>query len=40
MHQINVNGFEVEVVRKDIKHLHLAVYPPHGRIRVAAPLRL
>lgn len=40
MHQINVNGFEVEVVRKDIKHLHLAVYPPHGRIRVAAPLRV
>lgn len=40
MHQINVNGLAVEVVRKDIKHLHLAVYPPHGRIRVAAPLRV
>ncbi len=29
----------MEVVRKDIKNLHLAVYPPHGRVRVAVPLR-
>jgi len=28
----------VEIVRKDIKNLHLGVYPPHGRVRVAAPL--
>jgi predicted metal-dependent hydrolase len=40
MHQIEVNGLLVDVVRKDIKNLHLAVYPPDGRIRVAAPLRL
>jgi predicted metal-dependent hydrolase len=40
MHQINVNGLTVDVVRKNIKNLHLAVYPPHGRIRVAAPLRV
>lgn len=37
-HHITVSGIEVEVVRKDIKNLHLAVYPPHGRVRVAAPL--
>jgi predicted metal-dependent hydrolase len=30
----------VEVARKDIKNLHLAVYPPNGRVRVAVPLRL
>jgi predicted metal-dependent hydrolase len=30
----------VEVVRKDIKNLHLGVYPPNGRVRVAVPLRL
>ena len=30
----------VYVVRKDIKNLHLGVYPPHGRVRVAAPLRV
>lgn len=38
MHQIEVNGLTVDVVRKKIKNLHLAVYPPAGRIRVAAPL--
>lgn len=31
-------GLEVELVRKDIKNLHLAVYPPDGRIRLAAPM--
>ena len=39
-HQIEVAGIAVEVVRKEIKHLHLGVYPPDGRVRVAAPLRL
>jgi len=28
----------VDVVRKEIKNLHLGVYPPDGRVRVAAPL--
>lgn len=37
---IEVGGIAVEVVRKEIKHLHVGVYPPHGRVRVAAPLRL
>lgn len=37
-HHITVSGIEVEIVRKDIKNLHLGVYPPHGRVRVAAPL--
>lgn len=30
----------VEVVYKDIKHLHVGVYPPSGRVRVAAPQRM
>ena len=34
---ITVSGIRVEVVRKDIKNLHLGVYPPHGRVRIAAP---
>ncbi|MDX2206067.1 MAG: SprT family zinc-dependent metalloprotease [Gemmatimonadales bacterium] len=38
--RIEVGGIAVEVVRKEIKHLHVGVYPPHGRVRVAAPLRL
>lgn len=30
----------VEVVRKEIRNLHVGVYPPAGRVRVAAPLHL
>ncbi len=30
----------MEIVRKEIKNLHLAVYPPNGRVRVAVPLRI
>jgi predicted metal-dependent hydrolase len=40
MHRIEVNSLVVDVVRKDIKNLHLAVYPPNGRVRVATPLLL
>lgn len=40
MHQIQVNNFTIDVVRKDIKNMHLAVYPPTGRVRIAAPLRI
>lgn len=37
-HSITVSGLTVEIVRKSIKNLHLGVYPPQGRVRVAAPL--
>ena len=37
-HQIHVGGLTVDVVRKAIKNLHLGVYPPDGRVRVAVPL--
>lgn len=33
-----MSGLPVEVVRKDIRNLHLGVYPPDGRVRVAAPI--
>ncbi len=39
-HRIFVAGIGVDVVRKDIKNLHLAVYPPKGRVRVAVPLHV
>ena len=39
-YHLEVGGVPVEVVRKDIKNLHMGVYPPSGRIRVAAPLHL
>lgn len=35
---LTVSGLRVGVVRKAIKNLHLGVYPPEGRVRVAAPL--
>jgi predicted metal-dependent hydrolase len=38
--QIAVSGLQVQVLHKSIKNLHLGVYPPHGRVRVAAPLRV
>jgi predicted metal-dependent hydrolase len=37
-HHLTVSGVRVAVVRKAIKNLHLGVYPPDGRVRVAAPL--
>jgi predicted metal-dependent hydrolase len=40
MSQIKVSDITIEVVRKDIKNLHLAVYPPVGRVRIATPLRI
>jgi len=35
-----VAGIEVELVQKNIKNMHLAVYPPDGRVRLAAPLNV
>ncbi|QTG81751.1 M48 family metallopeptidase [Arthrobacter crystallopoietes] len=37
---LTVSGIDVDIVYKDIKNLHIAVYPPQGRVRVAAPDRL
>jgi predicted metal-dependent hydrolase len=39
-YQMSVQGLTIDIVRKDIKNLHLGVYPPAGRVRVAAPLRV
>ena len=35
-----MRGIDIEIVFKDIKNLHIGVYPPSGRVRVAAPRRL
>jgi predicted metal-dependent hydrolase len=37
---INVSGLDIIIERKDIKNLHIGVYPPNGKIRVATPLKL
>jgi predicted metal-dependent hydrolase len=39
-HQIQVSGIPVDIIRKDIKNLHLSVMPPSGRVRVSAPKHL
>lgn len=36
--QIDLGGITADVVFKDIKNVHLSVYPPNGRVRIAAPL--
>ncbi len=38
--QIALGEITVDVVRKDIKNVHLSVYPPTGRVRISAPSRM
>lgn len=38
--RITVRGINVQVIRKEIKNLHLSVHPPEGRVRISAPLHL
>lgn len=40
MHKITVGNISIDVVRKDIENLHLGVYPPKGRVRIASPLKI
>jgi predicted metal-dependent hydrolase len=38
--RIALGDIAVEVVKKDIKNVHLSVYPPAGRVKISAPLRM
>ncbi len=38
--QIKLGEIAVDMVLKDIKNVHLSVYPPTGRVRISAPLRM
>ena len=38
--RIELGDIPVDVVLKDIKNIHLSVYPPYGAVRIAAPLRM
>ncbi len=40
MEQIKLGDIVVDVELKDIKNVHLSVYPPKGRVRIAAPMRM
>ena len=37
-YEITVDDLTVTVVRKRVKNIRLGVYPPHGQVRIAAPL--
>ena len=34
---IHLGDISVAVTRKDIKHVHLSVHPPNGRVTLVAP---
>jgi hypothetical protein len=38
MPRIDIGELTIDVVRKSIKNMHLSVYPPAGRVRIAVPL--
>ena len=38
--QIDLGDMRIEILRKDIRNLHLSVLPPQGRVRVAAPRQM
>lgn len=38
--RIQLGDIAIDVVKKDIKNIHLSVYPPVGRVRISAPLRM
>src|SRR5271167_216388 len=40
MPQLKLGDIAVDVVFKNIKHVHLSVHPPAGRVRISAPMRM
>ena len=34
---ITIGEMAIEVLRKEIKHVHLSVHPPDGRVTLSAP---
>jgi predicted metal-dependent hydrolase len=40
MEQLRLGDIVIDVEQKDIKNIHLSVYPPTGRVRIAAPQRM
>ncbi|MFC1574309.1 M48 family metallopeptidase [Candidatus Latescibacterota bacterium] len=38
--QIKLGDIHIDVVRKAIKNVYLSVYPPTGKVRISAPLRM
>ncbi|MEL4890005.1 SprT family zinc-dependent metalloprotease [Xanthomonas protegens] len=39
MDTLHIGEIEIVVTRKDVKHVHLTVHPPEGRVTLVAPTR-
>lgn len=39
MKTIEIGNLSIEVEQKDIKNIHLSVYPPSGKVKISAPLK-
>lgn len=37
---LQISDISIEIVRKDIKNVHLSVLPPHGAVRISVPRRM
>ncbi|WP_338040595.1 SprT family zinc-dependent metalloprotease [Nitrosomonas oligotropha] len=37
---MKLNDLDVEVIHKNIKNVHLSVYPPDGKVKVSAPVSM
>src|SRR4030042_3547781 len=40
MAQITIANIAIDLVHKNIKNVHLSVYPPSGKVRISAPLHM
>jgi predicted metal-dependent hydrolase len=40
MPQIELGNISIKVEQKDIKNIHLSVYPPNGTVKISAPLKM
>lgn len=40
MSSIELGNIIIDVEHKDIKNIHLSVYPPNGKVKISAPTRL
>lgn len=40
MQQIELGNIKIDVELKNIKNIHLSVYPPNGKVRISAPDRM
>lgn len=40
MAQISIANIAIDVIYKNIKNVHLSVYPPSGKVRISAPVHM